>query len=585
MPSSSESFNKGEFMGTKERSTQRRRGVAFAATALSLALIAGACSSDSGTGTADTTGGTTGGSTVDTILEEGTPVDGGTLRYGLEADVDGLNPTTSALSAPGYVMAEAVFDTLARVAADGTIVPYLAESFTPSADYKSWTVKLRPGIKFTDGADLNADAVLKAFLAQQSAALVGLAVRPFYPDEGAAVKIDDLTVQFNQLDANHYWPAALTSQLGMMPSPLWLDAAAADPTLNQKPVGTGPFVFDSRTADNVTRFVKNPNYWNGTVHLDAVEFYPVPDSADLLDLFNNDGLDALHTTDQTAIKDLKENGTVTNKLDDTAEESFQMINSQNPPFDDVRVRQALAYATPKAKILELIGLGVSRSADQMFTPEDPYYNPAVKQDADQPEKALPLVAAYCAERGTEINPVLNKPTCTDGKVNMEYQFVGPSVVGLRTTEIFEEGWKVAFNITRDEVNQQDHIQQNALGQSNVLGWRQFGAIDPWADSVWLLCRTVGPISLNWPRYCDPARDQILLDAQNTDDPAARAKGYQALVQNMHDAYTYIFINHTLWTNSFNANVHGTCDIKSPEGVALKCTNAGTSYLNTTWMDQ
>ncbi|MSY19148.1 MAG: hypothetical protein F2735_07410, partial [Actinobacteria bacterium] len=159
MPSSSESFNKGEFMGTKERSTQRRRGVAFAATALSLALIAGACSSDSGTGTADTTGGTTGGSTVETILEEGTPVDGGTLRYGLEADVDGLNPTTAALSAPGYVMAEAVFDTLARVAADGTIVPYLAESFTPSADYKSWTVKLRPGIKFTDGADLNADAV------------------------------------------------------------------------------------------------------------------------------------------------------------------------------------------------------------------------------------------------------------------------------------------------------------------------------------------------------------------------------------------------------------------------------------------
>ena len=321
------------------------------------------------------------------------------------------------------------------------------------------------------------------------------------------------------------------------------------------------------------------------MHLDAVEFYPVPDSADLLDLFNNDGLDALHTTDQTAIKDLKENGTVTNKLDDTAEESFQMINSQNPPFDDVRVRQALAYATPKAKILELIGLGVSRSADQMFTPEDPYYNPAVKQDADQPEKALPLVAAYCAERGTEINPVLNKPTCTDGKVNMEYQFVGPSVVGLRTTEIFEEGWKVAFNITRDEVNQQDHIQQNALGQSNVLGWRQFGAIDPWADSVWLLCRTVGPISLNWPRYCDPARDTLLLDAQNTDDPAARVKGYQALVQNMHDAYTYIFINHTLWTNSFNANVHGTCDIKSPEGVALKCTIAGESFLNTTWMDQ
>ncbi len=571
-------------MGIKERSTQRRRGVAFAAAALSLALIAGACSSDSDTEPVGTTGASTDDTTTVTEVAA-TPVDGGTLRYGLEADVDGLNPTTSAFSAPGYVMGHAVFDTLARVAEDGSIVPYLAESFTPSADFKSWTVKLRPGIKFHDGADLNADAVVKAFLLQQGAALVGLAVRPFYPETDAAVKIDDLTVQFNQLDANQYWPSALTSQLGMMPSPLWLDAAAADPTLNQKPVGTGPFMFDSRTADNVTRFVKNPSYWNGSVHLDAVEFYPVPDSADLLDLFNNDGLDALHTTDQTAIKDLKDNGTVTNLLDDTAEESFQMINSQNPPFDDVRVRQALAYATPKAKILELIGLGVSRPADQMFTPESPFFNPAVKQDADEPDKALPLVAAYCAEKGTTINPLLNKPTCTDGKVNMEYQFVGPSVVGLRTTEIFEEGWSVAFNITRDEVNQQDHIQQNALGQSNVIGWRQFGAIDPWADSVWLLCRTVGPISLNWPRYCDPARDTLLLDAQNTDDPAKRSENYKALAQNMHDAYTYIFINHTLWTNSFNENVRGTCDIKTLEGVALKCSNAGLTFLDTTWLDQ
>ena len=571
-------------MGIKERSTQRRRGVAFAAAALSLALIAGACSSDSDTEPVGTTGASTDDTTTVTEVAA-TPVDGGTLRYGLEADVDGLNPTTSAFSAPGYVMGHAVFDTLARVAEDGSIVPYLAESFTPSADFKSWTVKLRPGIKFHDGADLNADAVVKAFLLQQGAALVGLAVRPFYPETDAAVKIDDLTVQFNQLDANQYWPSALTSQLGMMPSPLWLDAAAADPTLNQKPVGTGPFMFDSRTADNVTRFVKNPSYWNGSVHLDAVEFYPVPDSADLLDLFNNDGLDALHTTDQTAIKDLKDNGTVTNLLDDTAEESFQMINSQNPPFDDVRVRQALAYATPKAKILELIGLGVSRPADQMFTPESPFFNPAVKQDADEPDKALPLVAAYCAEKGTTINPLLNNPTCTDGKVNMEYQFVGPSVVGLRTTEIFEEGWSVAFNITRDEVNQQDHIQQNALGQSNVIGWRQFGAIDPWADSVWLLCRTVGPISLNWPRYCDPARDTLLLDAQNTDDPAKRSENYKALAQNMHDAYTYIFINHTLWTNSFNENVRGTCDIKTLEGVALKCSNAGLTFLDTTWLDQ
>ena len=98
--------------------------------------------------------------------------------------------------------------------------------------------------------------------------------------------------------------------------------------------------------------------------------------------------------------------------------------------------------------------------------------------------------------------------CTDGKINMEYQFSGPSVVQTRISEILNEGWKVAFNVKFDELSQADHIQQTALGLYNVNTWRQFGATDPWADNVWLLCRTVGVISLNWPRYCDPARDTL-----------------------------------------------------------------------------
>ena len=71
------------------------------------------------------------------------PVKGGTLRYGLEADVDGLNPTTSALSSPGLMMANAVFDTLTVTTADNTVVPYLAESLESSPDFKTWTVRIK----------------------------------------------------------------------------------------------------------------------------------------------------------------------------------------------------------------------------------------------------------------------------------------------------------------------------------------------------------------------------------------------------------------------------------------------------------
>ena len=202
------------------------------------------------------------------------------MRYGLEADVNGLNPTASALSSPGLMMANAVFDTLTATTADNQVVPFLAQSVEPATDdFKSWTLTLRPDILFTDGTPLNADAIVTNFEAQRNHPLVGLAVKPFFPETNAAQKIDDMTVQFNLLDSNAYFPATLATQLGMVASPTWLAAALADPTLNQEPVGTGPFKFDSRSQDSVTRFVRNDDWWNGDVYLDAVEFYPVPDTA------------------------------------------------------------------------------------------------------------------------------------------------------------------------------------------------------------------------------------------------------------------------------------------------------------------
>ena len=74
-----------------------------------------------------------------------------------------------------------------------------------------------------------------------------------------------------------------------------------------------------------------------------------------------------------------------------------------------------------------------------------------------------------------------------------------------------------FNVTFDELLEDEHIQQTALGQYNVNLWRQFEAEDPSTDNVWLLCRTIGGISLNWPRYCDEERDALLLQAQATTD--------------------------------------------------------------------
>lgn len=516
--------------------------------------------------------------TVETIEEDPSdePIFGGTLRYALEADVDGLNPVTSALSSPGLMMGNAVFDTYSTITADGEWAPNLAESFTPNEDFTSWTMKLREGITFHDGAPLNSDAVRVNFETVIADPLVGLAVAPFYPpvDEGALEIVDDLTVIFNLLDPNANFPTAVSTQLGMIASPVWLEAALADPTLNQAPVGTGPFMFDSRSEDSVTRFVRNENWWGGDVYLDAVEFVPVTDPDNRNDLLFQGEIQALQTTNPASVDDLRNEPGIQNVIDDSGEESFVMLNSTSVPFDDIRARQALTFATPRQNYIDLIGLGISQPADQMFTPSSPYYNPDVQQEADMPELVGDLVESYCSDF---------PENCTDGLIDMEFQWSGPSVVQTRIAELLDEGWSVGFNVNFQELAQDAHIQETAFGVFDAVTWRQFGAANPGDDQVWLACRTIGGLSLNWPRFCDPSRDALIAELQLATTAAERAPLLAEISAKIQQDYLYVFLLHTLWDNAFAENVRGVCGHTTPEGVERKCASGGRTLFDNVWL--
>ena len=463
----------------------------------------------------------------DVVEADAAPVPGGTLRYGLEADVSGLNPTTSALSAPGLVMGNAVFDTLMAIDVGGNPVPYLAESIEPvEGDLARWRVTIRDGVTFHDGVPLTAEAVQANFEAQLSSPLVGLALRPFFPAAGATTVIDARTIEYAMLEPNATFPALLTGQVGMVASPDWLTAAAADATLNQEPVGTGPFVFDSRSQDSVTRFVRNDAWWGGEVFLDAVEFLPVTDPATRNDLLFGGEIEALQTTDSASVGDLRDDDSVQNVVDETGEEQFVMLNTAMPPFDDIRARQALALATPLSSYRFLIGLDIARGADQMFIPESKFYNPDVVQQGDDPAAAVELAAAYCADV---------PEGCSGGKINIEYKYPGGSVLNVRAAEVLTEGWSSAFNVAFQELVQDELILQVVLGQYQASLFRQFGGLEPSANRHLLMCRTITDgISLNITRYCSEERDALILDAMAQTDPDARVMNWQAISQDMND---------------------------------------------------
>jgi len=520
------------------------------------------------------------------------PKFGGTLRVAVEAESDGLNPTSNNFAVSAYVMAYPVFDPVAYWDTQGNWIPYLAESFTPINGGESWQMKLREGVRFHDGTTLDPDDVIATFEAQLADPIVSLAVRPFFPETGAVVTIDDLTVQFNPLSPMANFPQYITSQLGMIPPSEWLAAAAEDTSRNQRPIGTGPFMIDDRVQDERTVLVRNPDYWAADItdiYLDRIEVYPITDTVIAAERLAAGEIDLMVTSNSDAILTLRDSTdagvrTIENVR---SSEDFAMMNVQQPPFNDIRARQALTHATDRNRYVEFIRQGTAPAADSMFHPDLIWHNPAVKQETNMPERAGALVAAYCADNpGDHEWPVFTgqrRPYCTDGKINVELQYSGPSVLQTRIADLLIDGWEDYFNVTQQELLQDEHITEVAIGFFNVVTWRQFGAVDPDNDMLWIQCDSIDIISLNWPRDCDEERDTLLFEQRRIADLDRRVEIWHQISEDLRNSYTYIFFNHANWTIGARDNVHNICGQTSPDGVELFCNNQGRVQLHQVWL--
>src|SRR5690606_25856872 len=129
----------------------RPRWLRWAALLLALAVLGAACGGgdDGNGGNGDATG-----------EDEGAPVPGGKVVYGLEAETtDGWCLPEAQLAIAGIMVARTVYDTLTKPNAEGEVEPWLAESVEPNDDHTEWTIALRDGVKFHDGTDLTAEVV------------------------------------------------------------------------------------------------------------------------------------------------------------------------------------------------------------------------------------------------------------------------------------------------------------------------------------------------------------------------------------------------------------------------------------------
>lgn len=553
----------------RDRRTGRRRWAPVVAVMMALGLLAAACG-----GSSDSGGGNGGGSTPDvTIKASGNPKSGGTIKFAVEAESDGFNPTSNRWAISGYMVGNAVFDPLTAYDATGKAQPYLAKSFTPSADFKSWTVDLRTGVNFSDGTPVDAAAVKLSLETVKANALTGAALANI----ASVTVVSPTQLTITTTDPWASMPAILTTQVGFIAAPAQLRAEGA--AASRQPIGSGPFTQKEWVPDNRWVGSKNANYWrtdaagNKLPYLDSVEFRPIVDPQNRVNALLSGDVQMIHTTDWPAINRLQteaKSGKIQFVADPTeTEESFIMFNTSKAPADDVRVREGLALCTDPEAILVINETPADRSATSQFTKDSPWYSDSGFKSND-PTAGKALLDQVKAEKG----PI----TISLGTT--------PVPANTNTTALIKQQWEqcgVTVNTTTSE--QSKFVADAVTGNYQANLWRQFAASDPDGDYVWWTGKNaVGGLTLNMARLQDAQIDAALNKARASGDQAVRSQAYADLVKRQSQLVPYIWLAHTQWALGAANNVRNIVNQTLPDGQPALPFQRGEVRLTQTWVE-
>ena len=316
------------------------------------------------------------------------PQYGGEVVVAITADPPGWDPSASTSQEIPRVVYHNVFEGLVRFAADGAIVPALAESWTVSEDGLSWTFQVRSGVLFHDGSPLTmADIKAKFDRAQDPDS--GHTHPEYYSSIGT-VTIDEAakTVTLRLTEPN----SSLLYNLARPDSVIY--PAARAETQRSQPIGTGPFKFVQYLEGSEVRLERNDDYYlTGVPYLDRVVFRIISDPNTRFAALQAGDIDLIGTSlppEQylRAVSDPNLKGTEGTA---TTEITLAMNNSRGP-LADLRVRQAITHAIDKNAIVEGAMFGLGTVIGTHMSPAESYYLDLSETYPYDPERARALLA-------------------------------------------------------------------------------------------------------------------------------------------------------------------------------------------------
>jgi peptide/nickel transport system substrate-binding protein len=525
---------------------------------LALTLIASAC----GGGDDDSDSGGGGGS-PDTG-DEGTPVAGGEITYGLEAETAaGWCLPEAQLAISGIQVARTIYDTLTMPDENGDIKPFLAESVESNEDATEWTITLRDGVVFHDGTPLDAtvvknnlDAYRGAYPARQPLLFIFV-----FQDIASVDVVDPLTVKVTTSRpwAAFPWFLWSSSRLGIM-AQAQLDSTSCNDDL----IGTGPFQLENWTVNSEFVATKNENYWqtdadgNQLPYLDRITYRPLEDGRARLNSLEGGELQAMHTSGALQIEEIRnlaDQGTLNNvESSEFGEVGYIMLNASQAPFDSLTARQILAYGIDRDEVNQIRAAGIPTLAQGPFAPGNVGY----LEDAGFPEydaaQAEELVAQYEQESG--------------GPLSFTLTHAGDPET-TQTAQLYQQLMgDIGVDVNLQPIADQSALIDAALGgEFQAVTWRNHPGGDPDLQYNWWYNTPDNPNPINFGRFQDEEINRLLTEGRTTTDAAARQTIYEDLNRRFAEELWNIWASYTIWSIASAPDVHGVFGPDLPDGSA------------------
>ncbi len=458
----------------------------------------------------------------------GTPTaKGGNLKVGLAADLSTLDPLKSSSFYDRQVMLN-IYDTLVRVDEKNNVQPDLAISW----QYTSPTqlvFTLRTDVTFQDGTPFNADAVVFN--------INRILNTPSSPRLSEISSVKDVTavdashVQFNLKTAFAPLLLTLTDRAGMILSPTAVqklgDTALATTPTN---AGSGPFMFKEWVKGDHLTIVRNPHYWQKDAqgqalpYLSTVTYRPITDSTVEYTNLQTGNIDVADTISPNLVAQAKANPDLIYKQQASLSFGGFELNTKAAPFDNVLVRQAVAWGVNRDEILNTVLKGVGVIAQGPLSPSSWAYDSSFAPYSYDVNKAKALLQQA-------------------GVSNVSFTLLIPSGSPLNTQEAqFIQSELQPVGIT---VNIKEEVFATLLNdtaaynfQAALVGWS--GRPDPDGNTyAWF--HTGG--GFNDMQYSNSQVDALLEDARVSTDQEKRAQDYIEAEKLIVGDAPYIFINH------------------------------------------